>query len=72
MSGKTLEKQATIYGISCVEIARISRDLKRKENIHQENLFFEDDDLAEILKLPKKAIEEVVPRRRTFNAWIES
>ena len=65
--GKTLEKQATIYGMSCVEVARIKRDLKRKDNIHQENLFFDDEDLAGILKIPNEVLIDLVPRRRTFN-----
>ena len=70
--GKTLEKQATIYGRSCVEVARIKRDFKRKDNIHQENLFFDDEDLAEILKIPSEALKKIVPRRRTFNGWKET
>ena len=70
--GKTLEKQATIYGRSCVEVARIKRDLKRKDNIHQENLFFDDEDLAEILKIPSEALKKIFPRRRKFNDWKET
>ena len=70
--GKTLDKQATIYGRSCVEVARIKRDLKRKDNIHEENLFFDDEDLAEILKIPNEALKKLFPRRRTFNGCKET
>ena len=69
--GKTLEKQATIYGTSCVEIAKISRDLKNNYNYYQHNLFFDDGDLAEILNIPIQELQDACPRRRTFNAWVE-
>ena len=69
--GKTLEKQATIYGTSCVEIAKISRDLKYNYNYQQQNLFFDNGDLAEILHIPTQVLQDVFPRRRTFNAWVE-
>ena len=72
ISAKTLEKQATIYGRSCVEIARISREVKNEDNVHQENLFFDDEDLAEIIKIPKEDLDNIVPRRRTFNGWKET
>ena len=69
--GKTLEKQATIYGTSCVEIAKISRDLKNNYNYQQQNLFFDDGDLAEILNISIQELQDACPRRRTFNAWVE-
>ena len=57
--GKTLEKQATIYGTSCVEIAKISRDLKNNCNHYRENLFFDNGDLAQILHIPTQALQDV-------------
>ena len=73
MLGKKLEKQATIYGTSCVEYAKIRRDFKSYVNEYKENLFFDDDDLAKILKISPQVLNDACPKeKRTFKAWVES
>ena len=44
---------------------------KNNYNYQQQNLFFDDGDLAEILHISIKELQDVCPRRRTFNAWVE-
>ena len=46
--------------------------MKNNYNFHQHNLFFDDDDLAEILNIPIQELQDACTRRRTFNAWVES
>jgi hypothetical protein len=73
LGAKAVQMQATIYGSSCTELAKVKRDLKREDGVHADQLFWNDDDLAKDLGLEKFGEEIQLPKSkvRVFKAYWE-